>query len=195
MADNKNSFVFEDKFSDNFSFEDLDRILRPDRKAFMNNIVNELEGMSQDEFINFAEENNIKLPANLTNNHQFGVNQAFEALNLINEDIDFGEKNLKDRSFKLVKNLRYSSVKDVLDGKEILNYIYPSLDGETLLNYYSRAGFINANDVVFFPAGMTFTFKEYVDYNNEAYFILTPANNPNCLIAISTADVADLFSK
>ncbi len=121
--------------------------------------------------------------------------QVFNVLNILNEDIDFGEKELKSRSFKLKHGLVYTSVEVVLAGDEPLNKIYPALDEETLLKYYSDGGFIEANDTVVFPKGTAFDFKEYIDYNGNAYFILAVTNNPNCLVAISTEDILDLFDR
>jgi len=123
------------------------------------------------------------------------LNQIFEALNIINEDIDFGDKSLKSKSYKLKHGLVYNSIENIINGNEPLNYIYNALDQETLLNYYSNGGFIKANDTVVFPAGTTFDFKDYADYNGNAYFILAVTNNPNCLVAISTEDILDLFDR
>jgi hypothetical protein len=197
MIVEKFDIAFEDNFTDDFDFRDLDELLKPDHSKFAKSVVNKLDNMSKDEFTEFAEKNGIKLPSSVTHNqaNTFNMSQAFEALDMINEDIDFGEKDLKSRSFKLNQNLRYNTVEEILDGKEILTHIYQALEPETLLNYYSRNGYINANDIVFFPRGTVFDFKEYIDYNGEAFFILAPTNNPNCLVAISTQDISTIFDR
>ena len=92
----------------------------------------------------------------------------------------------------LLKDLYYTDVEDILDGKDILTKLV-KIDPEKLLTAYNQAGFINDADNITFPKDSQFTWKATKVYQGKTYDIYHLKGNNYCLIAVPTDDVLELF--
>lgn len=114
--------------------------------------------------------------------------RLFETLSNLYE----GTERKSPHKQKLVKDLEYTTIEEVLDGKEIVTQ-YTRLSGEELLQAYKAGGFINDNDTIVFPAGTVFTWVKSIE--PDLYDLYHVQGKNKCLIAVAPEYAVELFGE